>query len=85
MTATIPNDNLPQTFLERAGLLTARGIPVAPVNAGEKRCQLPSWPQLATTSPEVIEQWSAQNPNFNTAAVTRKGEFIVLDCDAAEL
>jgi hypothetical protein len=57
------------TFADRARILTARGIPVVPVEPGAKRCTLSGWPALATTDQAQIDAWAAQNPNYNTAAV----------------
>jgi putative DNA primase/helicase len=73
------------TFADRARILTSRGIPVVPVNPGERRCQLPGWPQLATTDQEQLNAWAAQNPNYNTAAVAKPDGFVVLDSDSEDL
>src|SRR5215470_12872529 len=72
---------LASNFLERAALLTERNIPIVPVNAGEKRCQLPGWPQQATTVPSMIASWAELNADFNTAAVASFNGVIILDCD----
>jgi len=70
------------TFAERAALLTSRGIPVVPVNAGQKRCTVPDWPKLATTDPDLLNRWPSDS---NTAAVCLPGGICVLDADAAGL
>jgi len=76
MEPTQPKSN----FLERASLLTTRGIPVAPIPAGTKACQLPGWPDLATTNQNIIDTWAIQFPDGNAAAVCRY-KHCVLDPD----
>jgi P4 family phage/plasmid primase-like protien len=73
------------TFISRARILTERGIPVLPVNAGEKRCTLSGWPALATTDEAQIEAWAQQYPNANTAAVCLSDGACVVDADVAGL
>lgn len=65
--------------------LTARGIPVVPVQPGEKRCLLPNWPAAATTEPSMIGFWDRQNPNYNVGAVGKLDGFVILDCDVKGL
>ena len=66
------------TFTERASLLTARHIPVVPVEAGQKRCTLKDWPTLATLTPA----WTG---DYNTAAVCLNDGICVLDVDSLDL
>lgn len=72
-------------FATRAAILTERGIPVVPVNAGEKRCTKPNWPNLATTNEAKIQAWQRENSDFNTAAVCLPDGICVLDADSASL
>jgi P4 family phage/plasmid primase-like protien len=72
-------------FLERARILTSRGIPVAPVDPGAKRCTLPRWPARATTDQAQIAAWAAENPKYNTAAVGKLDGFVILDSDSEDL
>lgn len=69
------------TFLERAAILTERGVPIAPALTGDKRCVLPSWPEKATTSMAQIQAWAEATPNANTAAVCLSDGVCVLDAD----
>jgi P4 family phage/plasmid primase-like protien len=73
------------TFADRARILTARGIPVVPVEPGAKRCTLSGWPALAMTDQGQITAWAAQNPNYNTAAVGKPDGFVILDSDSEDL
>jgi putative DNA primase/helicase len=61
------------------------GIKVIPVQPGEKRCLLPGWPQAATTDPEQIEMWNAENPHYNVGAVGTPDTIAILDCDVVGL
>lgn len=72
-------------FLERAKILTDRGVPVAPVLAGDKRCILKGWPELANTRQDILEMWAHFNPDANTAAVCRLDGIAVLDADSPEI
>jgi hypothetical protein len=79
MTMTCPTAN---NFLTRAGILLERGIHVVPVDPGQKRCTLTSWPELRTLDLTVVQHWNQINYNFNTAAVADPNTVCVLDCDA---
>jgi hypothetical protein len=64
--------------------LINRGIPVIPVEANSKRTRLTGWPDLATTNPEAIEQWSATFPGANSGAVAKMdipNGVVIIDCD----
>ncbi len=73
------------TFLEIAIPLAERGIPIIPVEPGEKRCLLPDWQYRATTSAEQIARWNAENPNYNVGCVAKPDGIVVLDCDVKGL
>lgn len=72
-------------FLDRARILVDRGVPVAPVLAGDKRCVLRGWPELATTDWNQIEAWAVNSPDANTAAVCRFDGIVVLDADGPKI
>jgi hypothetical protein len=73
------------TFQDRANILIERGIPVVPVEPGQKRCTMAGWPSLASTDSSVLSLWSKVNPNYNTAAVAKLDGFCILDCDTPDL
>jgi hypothetical protein len=83
----VVNESTPAypAFLDRTRILTARGIPVVPVDPGQKRCTLSGWPTLATTDPNIISLWAQQYPDANTAAVCLAGGVCVVDADVAGL
>lgn len=72
-------------FLERARILTQRGVPVAPALAGDKRCVLQGWPENATLAESQLEAWCDVTPNANTAAVCLSDGICVLDADNDQL
>jgi len=76
------------SFRDLAAKLTARGVPVVPVEANSKRCRLTGWPDLATTDHATIEQWNQADPAANVAAVAKmdiEGGVLILDCDVPGL
>lgn len=85
--STQPIQPTKTNFLDRALVLTERGIPVVPVPAREKAAKLKGWPELATTNTDQLEVWNNQNPEQNTAAVAFAvpGGIWVLDCDVPNL
>jgi hypothetical protein len=70
-------------FNERATILTGRGIPVVPVEPGQKRCTIPGWPSLATTDLSKLKQWA--DSEMNSAAVATPDGVCILDCDQPDL
>jgi hypothetical protein len=77
--------SLPLTFAERAAILTKYGIPAMPLEPRDKRAFLNNWQHLATTDADQIANWNKQNPEYNCAAVGRKGGFWILDVDSPTL
>jgi putative DNA primase/helicase len=69
------------SFKQRAEYMTRRGVKVVPALPGEKRSHLKRWPQLATTSPEQIEQWDKENPDFNCVSVPTPDTVWIGDID----
>jgi Bifunctional DNA primase/polymerase, N-terminal/Primase C terminal 1 (PriCT-1) len=65
------NGQIRTPFEDRAQILTARGIPVAPVQPKDKVCKLLGWEKLATTNLETVKVWGQGSPDGNTAAVAR--------------
>lgn len=58
------------------------GIPVMPLKPHDKVPVLKDWVHKASTDPEQIRAWWAQNPNYNVGGVM--GEVICLDFDKDE-
>ena len=76
------------SFFKRiAGPLIERGIPVIPVNAGEKRCTLEKWQDRASVGQAMIDFWDLENPAYNVGCVAyaRPGGICILDCDVKGL
>jgi len=73
------------SFKDKALPLAARGIPVIPVQPGEKRCLLPAWQTKATTDTDQILQWDKDNPDYNVGAVGKPDGIAILDCDVKGL
>lgn len=73
------------TFKQRADYISQRGVPVVPALPGTKRSHITGWPQLATTSPERIEEWNQQNANFNCVSVPKPGTVWIADIDHVEV
>ena len=73
------------TFRKIALPLIRRGIPVIPVQPGEKRCVLPQWQGLASTIPSQIEFWNQENPEYNVGCVAQPEGIVILDCDVKGL
>jgi AAA domain/Bifunctional DNA primase/polymerase, N-terminal len=73
------------SFKDIALPLIERGIKVIPVQPGEKRCLLPSWPQMATTDTVRVEAWDLENPHYNVGAVGTPDTIVILDCDVVGL
>lgn len=69
------------SFKDIALPLIARGIPVIPVQPGQKKCLLPNWPGHATTGKAMVEFWDQENPNYNVGCVGKLDGFVILDCD----
>lgn len=73
------------TFLERAQVLTSRGIPLIPVEPHSKRAFLKGWDELATTDMAQVSAWAAEFPNHNTGAVGKVDGHLILDIDDKEI
>jgi len=73
------------SFKDIALPLIERGIRVIPVQPGEKRCLLPSWPQMATTDILQVEAWDRANPHYNAGCVGTPDTIAILDCDVVGL
>src|ERR1035437_8289868 len=74
-----------KTFKDHALFLAGLGIPVIPVQPGEKRCLLPDWPKQATTDTAMIECWDKQNPNYDMGCVGKPDLVSIIDCDVKGL
>src|ERR1039458_7509351 len=76
------------SFFKRiATPLIQRGIPVIPVNPGEKKCTLEKWQDRAQLGPAMIDFWDEENPAYNVGCVayTAPGGICILDCDVKGL
>ena len=76
------------SFFKRiATPLIQRGIPVIPVNPGEKKCTLEKWQDRAQLGPAMIDFWDEENPAYNVGCVayTTPGGICILDCDVQRL
>lgn len=73
------------SFKERAQIGIDRGIPVIRLKARSKEPYDKSWPELATTDPEVIAKWGAETPGCNCGFVAqaKPGSVWVLETDSA--
>jgi Bifunctional DNA primase/polymerase, N-terminal len=82
--AQILSDN-PPSFNEIALPLANRGIKVIPVRPLSKEGVLKDQFRYATTSPEQIECWNHENPNYNVGCVGTPDTILILDCDVKGL
>ena len=72
------------SFLDRAALPLALGIPVFPIKVGEKSPALSGVRlyESATTNKEQVEKWNRINPEFNCGCATGDIWFLDVDSDA---
>lgn len=71
------------TKLEHALALAARGFRVFPLRANSKLPAIKGWPEKATTNPDTIKRWWAENPEYNIGIATGGG-LLVLDVDVKD-
>lgn len=81
MTDAANDTATPESRVEWALAVAARGFSVFPIPAGQKRpAEGRSWKALATNDPDVIRGWFHENPNSNYGVWAGSGH-VVIDLD----